>query len=439
MLRSLKYVVVILVVVFILDYSLVWANKYPIMKLDGQTLLKWSQQHKTLPYFQMTNIFARSNFKASSFNLLDRLEYIPEERNQGTCGNCWVWAGTALMAIELYNQCIIKDRLSIQFLNSCLYDVVNMDACCGGNSEYFRAFYLNSGFTIPWNNSNALFQDSSRQCGAGPAISCNSISTQPNYSITSFEVVQVPTVGIGTTQAIANIKNALHAGKAVYLGFFLPNEIAWNEFFDFWDFEPDLIWDPTFYCGMNYIEGEGGGHAVVIVGYDETDPQNPYWIVLNSWGTAYGARPQGTFKMAMNIDYDCMLNYNGYFINALIFEVYDVGFVCPETFCNVVADFILYYDGDRDLNFYHTNLHICEDGTFYTDDEAMGYWEVWDGVAYLNFITGCAPLYVGSMSTMHGVMKCTNGQQDPDTLPGYWYVIPGLGETISFPTTSAFP
>ena len=38
---------------------------------------------------------------------------------------------------------------------------------------------------------------------------------------------------------------------------------------------------------------DGSGHAVVIVGYDETDADNPYWIVLNSWGTAEGKRPNG--------------------------------------------------------------------------------------------------------------------------------------------------
>ena len=47
-----------------------------------------------------------------------------------------------------------------------------------------------------------------------------------------------------------------------------------------------------------------GGHAVLCVGYNDDDPQNSYWIMLNSWGTPSG-RPNGLFHVAMNMDYDC--------------------------------------------------------------------------------------------------------------------------------------
>jgi len=35
-----------------------------------------------------------------SVNLLPLLPYIPSERDQGNCGNCWVWASTGAMEIE---------------------------------------------------------------------------------------------------------------------------------------------------------------------------------------------------------------------------------------------------------------------------------------------------------------------------------------------------
>ena len=37
----------------------------------------------------------------TSLSLLDHLQYTPSERNQGYCGNCWVWAGTGIMEIAL--------------------------------------------------------------------------------------------------------------------------------------------------------------------------------------------------------------------------------------------------------------------------------------------------------------------------------------------------
>ena len=69
-----------------------------------------------------------------------------------------------------------------------------------------------------------------------------------------------------------------------------------------------MIWNPDLYCGHSgnaCPEANCGGcHAVVIVGYNDDDPNNPYWIVLNSWGSNAG-RPNGFFRMKMNMNYDC--------------------------------------------------------------------------------------------------------------------------------------
>jgi hypothetical protein len=47
------------------------------------------------------------------------------------------------------------------------------------------------------------------------------------------------------------------------------------------------------------------------VGYDDTDPANPYWIMVNSWGTTTG-RPNGIYRVSMNLDYDCA-DANGHY------------------------------------------------------------------------------------------------------------------------------
>ena len=91
----------------------------------------------------------------------------------------------------------------------------------------------------------------------------------------------------------------------------------------------------------------------------------------------------------------------------------------PKYFC-------VYFDWDRDLVFSSTTVIVYPDHTFTTEYGGnQGYWEIYNGAVSLTFTTGCCPLYAGSMGTMAGFMKCTDGQQDCEELPGYWYAIPG--------------
>ena len=91
----------------------------------------------------------------------------------------------------------------------------------------------------------------------------------------------------------------------------------------------------------------------------------------------------------------------------------------------MVEPFCLYYDWDRDLVFSSTTVIVYPDHTFTSYGGAQGYWEVWNGAVSLTFTGGCCPLYAGSMGTMAGFMKCTDGSQGCEDLPGYWYAIPG--------------
>ena len=50
--------------------------------------------------------------------------------------------------------------------------------------------------------------------------------------------------------------------------------------------------------------GKAGGHGVLCVGYNDDDPENRYWIMLNSWGVSGGGRPNGIFRMDMDMNYD---------------------------------------------------------------------------------------------------------------------------------------
>ncbi len=289
-------------------------HEYSIMRPDPETLHRWLDDYEFLEEAPLDTAIASRLMEAGAQNLgtpmslLSRLKYTPSERSQGSCGDCWVWAGTGVMEVDLDVQKSIYDRLSTQFLNSCKTSF----ACCGGSLNDFAGWYSSQKEAIPWSNTNASFKDGSTKCSASASsVSCSSISKTPNYPITSISAAKIATQGVSQSTAIANIKNILQQNKAVEFDFWLANSTDWQAFYDFWGNKSESdVWDPDSYCGHTWSDSGGGGHAVLIVGYDDS-ASTPYWLVLNSWGTT-SQRPNGLFRLKMNMNYSCMMHETGY-------------------------------------------------------------------------------------------------------------------------------
>lgn len=249
----------------------------------------------------------------ASHSLLGLLKYTPSERDQGTCGNCWIWAGTGAMEIDYARQMGLSDRFSIQYMDSS-YNGGSGDegACCGGWLEDLAGFYNENGIVVPWSNANANYRDGANGCDESSAVSASRISTDPHYNLSAISATAVPTHEMDRKAAINNIKNVLLQDRAIWFGFFLPDKSSWNSFYSFWGSEPEsAVWQLDLACGKPYDYNSGGGHAVLCVGYDESDPDNRCWIMLNSWGTTT-KRPAGLFRVSMDMDYDCSYPDAGY-------------------------------------------------------------------------------------------------------------------------------
>ena len=273
-------------------------KSYTIMHPDRETRLRWMEAYRTAPraYIDKELEF-RTSFRGS-LSLLSHLNYIPSERNQSQCGNCWAWAGTGAMGIALDVEESIFDRLSVQFISSCN---TAKNCCDGGWLRDFASFYTAKDYTIPWSNTNASWQNGDGNCN----VVCETISTSSKYNITSIEAQTINTQAVGQAQAIANIKNILNQSRAVWLGFFMGTAEDWDDFRSFWNTQAEsVLWNFDDTCGKPYDPVDGGGHAVLCVGYNDDDPDNSYWIMLNSWG-AETERPNGLFRLDMDMNYAC--------------------------------------------------------------------------------------------------------------------------------------
>jgi hypothetical protein len=290
-------------------------REHPLMRPAPEEVALWRGQYSASASAVISPNTAAllASEPPKSFSLLDRLDYSPSERDQGMCGNCWAWAGTGVMEMDYARQKNQSDRFSVQFLDSSYNGGCgNNAACCGGWLDNLADFYSAKKMAVPWSNANAHYQDGSGSCGGCSAVKANRISTRPNYKIAAISTSKIATQGVSQEQAIANIKGVLLQGKAIWFGFFLPDAASWSDFRQFWGGKPESdVWQPDGACGRTYSYQSGGGHAVLCLGYNDTDPNNRYWIILNSWGSTAG-RPAGLFRMNMDMDYNCSYTGLGY-------------------------------------------------------------------------------------------------------------------------------
>ncbi len=277
-------------------------SRYPLMHPSKARLDDEEVHFKTLKKYALVKL---RDFTAESIvvskTLLSYISYVPSERYQGYCGDCWVWAATGALEIDQSVKTGIKERLSTQYFNSKYNSGSGADwACCGGSFETFTTWYNNDKIPIPWSNANAGFGDGGRSCeDYATAVPIGSISTNPHYQLNSISSSTISTDGVGQSTAIANIKSAIDNNKGVFYNSHYGTS-GWDAYKDFWGTQAEsAIFNPDSYGGQE----DAGGHAVLIVGYDTSDAANPYWIVLNSWGTTAG-RPNGSFRLKMKMNYD---------------------------------------------------------------------------------------------------------------------------------------
>jgi PKD repeat protein len=302
----------------------------PFIHPDAASLRAWTDDYEHAPAApQASSARSRAVTTApTAQSLLPLLDYVPAERDQGQSGTCWVWAGTGALELGHAAGYGVKDRLSVQWFDSNYNGGSGPDwAGMGGTLSDFVGFYDERRMAVPWSNTNASFADGYAVERA--LVPASLIGETPNYTLTAVEERRVQTRGVGRAQAIANVGAQLDQGRPVFVGLTFPNRDAVSDFLSVWySGNESAVWDPSPYDGAPWDSANGAAHAVLCVGYDTTDSANPYWLLLNSMGTANGLRPSGTFRMAMDLDYDAVYAHD-HPVYPSQWEVVDAAFALP--------------------------------------------------------------------------------------------------------------
>ncbi len=186
--------------------------------------------------------------------------YVTPVRDQGNCGSCWAFATTA--ALES-NVLIVNGISALNLAEQILLSCSGAGSCNGGYidraSNFIRDTGLPSESYYPYTATNG-------QCSSALTGWQNTAS-----QISSWHWVTT------TSPTVDAIKNDLNT--------YGPLVTTMDVYSDFY-----------YYSGGIYQYTSGtyqGGHAILIVGYDDT---GQYFIVKNSWGSGWGE--SGYFRIA---------------------------------------------------------------------------------------------------------------------------------------------
>lgn len=337
----MRHLLFFLPLLFLISVSAFADEQYSLMKFDLEQIQKMKKMNAMT--LRATSFPMSSSPK--KVNLLKYVSTVGEIRNQLKCANCWVWTGMATLEVRknIYDKVSTaspNNSFSIGFMNAFFNDGGRNGkfACNGGTFEEFVGFFNNGEAKrriIPWSNVNADFVDGDGgQEYLDGHISNRTkeeIEISPYYLTSNITYKAINVDNLTDAEVIQTIKSNVGRQYPVVLGFFLATKEDWNDLFDFWRNGSD---EEIFDFGSRAEDSNmdaPSGHGLVIVGYDDTssNPDEHYWLALNSWGVSNG-HPKGTLRLKMNTNYKSVMNFQGDTIYKMNWGVLDPSFVSEE-------------------------------------------------------------------------------------------------------------
>jgi len=208
-----------------------------------------------------TGVFTHANVTADSSVDWRQKGAVTPVKNQAQCGSCWAFSSTGSM--EGIN--FIKTGKLVSLSEQQLVDCDRVDNGCGGGimDQAFK-YVMNNGGIDTEDDYSYTARDGTCQ---------TSKAAKHVVTIDSYQDVPVNSkddlMKAITAQPVSIAIEADHADFQNYAGGVFSDD-----------------------CGTSL------DHGVLAVGYD-SGASEPYWIVKNSWGSAWGM--DGYIKLAMNV------------------------------------------------------------------------------------------------------------------------------------------
>ena len=181
-------------------------------------------------------------------------------KNQGYCGSCWAFA-----AIALVENLSVRNDLSEQVIVSC----VSGNDCNGGwyfdALDYVKNYGVSPENCYPYTATNG---------------SCSNKCSNPDYLVKISNYTSKWGLW-GEPANVNNIKAQLQYGP-ICVAMLVPEDGTFDSYSG-----------GVYNYNGGYIPWAGNGHAVLIVGYNDSEQ---YLKVKNSWGTGWGE--SGYFRIA---------------------------------------------------------------------------------------------------------------------------------------------
>ncbi|MCX6718201.1 MAG: FG-GAP-like repeat-containing protein [Candidatus Staskawiczbacteria bacterium] len=197
--------------------------------------------------------------------------YITSVKDQGNCGSCWAFGADATFEGHIqayYNNPNLIPNLAEQDLVSCAipYSSDGVGGCSGAYDyqieTIFKTYWVNTGNAV---ESSFPYSTTDTPCSAKLI----------NWQKTAWKDLSYKRIDLTDNLAdnINKIKKALITNGPVDVGMYV--------YPDFFSYKSGIY--------QHDINGfaASGAHSVTIVGFGKNDGRD-YWIVKNSWGTAWG-------------------------------------------------------------------------------------------------------------------------------------------------------